>query len=92
MASFLRLRNDRLNFFHDLARDYGDVAGFRLGSQLIVLLNHPDYIRDVLVTHHKNFIKGEGLQRAKKLLGEGLLTSEGEYHTRQRRTWSRSKP
>ncbi|NOT61718.1 MAG: cytochrome P450 [Acidobacteria bacterium] len=85
LKNLRRLQTERLFFFLDLARDYGDVAGFRVGKQSIVLLNHPDYIRDVLVTHHKNFMKGEGLQRAKVLLGEGLLTSEGEFHLRQRR-------
>ena len=50
-----------------------------------MLLNHPDLIRDVLVTHNRNFRKGRGLERAKRLLGEGLLTSEGELHRRQRR-------
>ncbi len=68
-----------------LAREYGDLAYFKLGPQPVFLINHPDYIRDVLITHNKNFMKGEGLQRAKRLIGEGLLTSEGEFHTRQRR-------
>jgi len=49
------------------------------------LLNHPDYIRDVLVTHNRNFVKSRGLQMAKRFLGESLLTSEGEFHRRQRR-------
>ncbi len=79
------LQRNRLVFFRDLVRDFGDVAGIKVGPQQLVIINHPDYIRDVLVTHHKNFTKGEGLQRAKKLLGEGLLTSEGEFHLRQRR-------
>jgi cytochrome P450 len=39
----------------------------------------------VLVTNHRNFHKGRGLERAKMLLGEGLLTSEGDFHLRQRR-------
>ena len=42
-------------------------------------------MRDVLVTHHRNFIKSLALQRARVLLGNGLLTSEGEFHLRQRR-------
>jgi cytochrome P450 len=46
---------------------------------------HPDMVRDVLVTHHRNFIKSLALQRARVLLGTGLLTSEGEFHLRQRR-------
>ena len=58
---------------------------FKLGPQEAFFLNHPDYIKDVLVTNHQNFIKGLALQRAKRLLGEGLLTSEGDFHRRQRR-------
>jgi cytochrome P450 len=85
VINLVLLRRDRLNFISGLARDYGDIAYFKLGPQPVVLLSDPDYIRDVLITHNKNFIKGEGLQRAKRMLGEGLLTSEGEFHLRQRR-------
>ena len=49
------------------------------------LVNHPDYAREILVTNQGNFVKSRALQRAKVLLGEGLLTSEGEHHLRQRR-------
>jgi len=74
-----------LALFTDLARNYGDVAGFRIAGQPVVLVSHPDRIRDVLVTHGRLFHKGRGLERAKMLLGEGLLTSEDELHLRQRR-------
>jgi cytochrome P450 len=74
-----------LEFLPALKRDYGDVAAFRIGPQAIVLLSHPDQIRDVLVTHGRRFHKGRGLERAKILLGEGLLTSEDDFHLRQRR-------
>jgi cytochrome P450 len=76
---------DPLNFLARMAREYGDVVRFRAGPQRVFLLNHPDYVRDILVTHHERFIKGRALQRAKRLLGEGLLTSEGDFHRRQRR-------
>ncbi len=85
ISNLLALRRDRLGFMLRMAREYGDVAHFYIGPQSVFLLNHPDYIRDVLVTHGKQFMKGEGLQRAKRLLGEGLLTSEGDFHLRQRR-------
>ena len=52
---------------------------------MCILLNNPDFIEDVLVKNHKNFKKSRGLQVSKRLLGEGLVTSEGEYHDRQRR-------
>ena len=74
-----------LEFFDGLARDHGDVCGFHIAGQPIVLVNDPDRIRDVLVTHGRLFHKGRGLERAKMLLGEGLLTSEDEFHLRQRR-------
>lgn len=47
--------------------------------------NHPDYVRDVFVTQNANFVKGRALQKAKRVLGEGLLTSEGETHHKHRR-------
>src|SRR5688572_25365656 len=84
-VNFLALRRDPIKFLTGLADRYGDLVGFKLGPQPVVLVNNPDYIRDILVTNNRNFMKGEGLQRAKRLLGEGLLTSEGEFHLRQRR-------
>jgi cytochrome P450 len=74
-----------LEFLPALARDFGDVAAFGVGPQPLVLLSHPADIRDVLVTHGRRFHKGRGLERAKLLLGEGLLTSEDDFHLRQRR-------
>jgi cytochrome P450 len=83
---FLKFRRDPLTFFTRTARDYGDVAHFSFGSQQVYLVSHPELIEDILVTSAKKFMKGVALQRAKKLLGEGLLTSEGQMHLRQRRT------
>jgi cytochrome P450 len=51
----------------------------------VYMLNHPDYIKDALVTNSKNFIKGAGTEYLTHILGDGLLTSEGEFHLRQRR-------
>lgn len=63
----------------------GDVSFFRMGGQPVYLVNHPELIRDLLVVNADKFIKGRALQRAKVLLGDGLLTSESEFHLRQRR-------
>jgi cytochrome P450 len=84
-GNFLAFRRNALDFLQRAAHEYGDIVYFRMGPQEVFFLNHPDYVRDVLVTHHQNFIKGRALQRAKRLLGLGLLTSEGEFHRRQRR-------
>jgi cytochrome P450 len=85
LANLVGIRRNPIQFLTKIAEEYGEVAYFKLGPQPVFLLNNPDHIRDVLITHNKNFMKGEGLQRAKRLLGEGLLTSEGEFHLRQRR-------
>lgn len=71
--------------FQGMARRYGDISHFKFSGLETFLINHPDYIKEVLVTNNQNFTKGLALQRAKRLLGEGLLTSEGEFHRRQRR-------
>jgi cytochrome P450 len=83
--SLLAVRRDPLAFFSSLAREYGDIVQFKLGPEQLFLVSHPDVIRDVLVTHQRNFHKGRGLERAKSFLGEGLLTSEDDFHLRQRR-------
>src|SRR5215831_1615580 len=71
-----------LNFLRNPIEILIDISKF--GNQHVYFLNHPDYIRDVLVTNNNNFIKSRGLQLAKKVLGDGLLTSEGNIHREQR--------
>jgi cytochrome P450 len=81
---FMQFRRDSTGFLQRLS-ELGDVTSFKVGGQLAFFLNHPDFARDLLITSNAKFIKGRALQRAKRLLGEGLLTSEGETHLRQRR-------
>lgn len=81
---FRSFRKSPTEFLGNLAK-LGDVTSFRMGPQQGYFLNHPELIRDLLVVNAHKFMKGRALQRAKKLLGEGLLTSEGEAHLRQRR-------
>ena len=81
---FRSFRKNPTVFLRNLSK-LGDVTTFYVGKQQAFLLNQPDLIRDLLVTNHAKFIKGRALQRAKGLLGEGLLTSEHEFHLRQRR-------
>jgi len=78
-------RKDPAGFLEKIARQYGDVAYLPLGRQHIYCVGHPDVIRDILVTHQNKFKKSRMLERARVLLGDGLLTSEGDQHRRQRR-------
>jgi len=49
------------------------------------LVNRPDYIEAVLVTQHNNFEKSKDYRALRRVLGNGLLTSEGEFWRRQRK-------
>jgi len=80
-----RFRKDPAGYLLSVAQTYGDLAYMRLGPQHAYVVSHPDWIRDILVTQQSNFTKSRMLERAKVLLGDGLLTSEGDFHTRQRR-------
>jgi cytochrome P450 len=70
--------------FQHLAQEYGDIAHYKIGWHHIVFLNHPDYIREILVVQNENFIKERTVQRTKMLLGEGMITAEGAQHRAQR--------
>lgn len=83
--SLRRGRRDPIGFLQTLAADDGDLVHFSLAGQSAFLLKHPDDIEEVLVSHHQKFMKGYALRRAKRLLGNGLLTAEGDLHRRRRR-------
>jgi cytochrome P450 len=70
--------------FQHLAEKYGDIAHYKIGWHHIVFLNHPDYIREILVVQNDNFTKERTVQRSKMLLGAGMITSEGAQHRAQR--------
>ena len=82
----LELRRDPLAVMRGMARDYGDVVRFYVMMQERVLLNHPDLINQVLVIQQGKFHKSELTRRITvRMLGQGLLISEGEFWRRQRR-------
>jgi len=83
--ALLLFRRDPIAYLRRAASECGDIVRLPLSRHPVYLINHPDLIKDVLVTHQKQFKKGRGLEQIKRLLGEGLLTSEGEFHLRQRR-------
>lgn len=81
---FFKFRRRPTEILTELA-NLGDITFMRMFNQPAYFLNHPDLVRDLLITSNSKFEKGRALKRAKNLLGEGLLTSEGEKHLQQRR-------
>jgi cytochrome P450 len=81
---------DRLDFLTENTTRFGDVWSFRFGSPLlgglrVFLVNHPDLIEQVLVHDARHYIKHVGTRNYKPVLGNGLVTSEGDFWRRQRR-------
>ncbi len=78
---------DPLRFLERCARDYGDFVPLRFVNKPVCLLNTPEHIEYVLTTHNRNFRKTLGYRTPfmRRLFGQGLLTSEGEFWVRQRR-------
>src|ERR1700761_1322842 len=68
--------------FHRLGDTYRVYAPGRRSYSYVI--HHPDDVKRVLVSNHRNYVKGLGLDRVKILLGKGLMTSEGELWKRQR--------
>ncbi len=75
---------DPIAHFTHLAEQYGDIAHYRLGRRHIVFVNHPEYLREIFVLQAANFVKERTQQRAKLLLGEGMITADGAMHKQQR--------
>ena len=67
------------------ARTYGDRYELRFGVRSIVVLNNPRDVEEVLINQQRNFAKGYFYRILGPLLGNGLLTSEGDFWRRQRR-------
>jgi cytochrome P450 len=77
---------DRLAMLTDAASEFGDVVKFAMGPKTLYFFNHPDHAKHVLSDNPANYHKGLGLAEARRrILGDGLLTSEDEVWKRQRR-------
>ena len=76
---------DPLGLLSGWARRYGDIFHYRAFHIHVFFVNHPDAIESVLVSNSRDFVKGRGLQANRRLFGNGLLTSEGDFWLRQRR-------
>ncbi len=81
-----KIFRDPLDALSTLSREQGDIAHVNLPGRNLFLLSHPEFIEQVLVKQQSNFRKGPSLQRARIILGDGLLTSEGREHLSQRRS------
>jgi len=86
MRSGRALFHDPLSYMMATWREYGDVVSYRLLRQRFYLVVHPDGVKHVLQDNNRNYDKNNLDYRVlRQLLGQGLLTSEGDFWLRQRR-------
>jgi cytochrome P450 len=77
---------DPAQFLLQAHASYGDVVRLRLGPRVALALFHPDHIHHVLVKHRENYTKqARGYKKLRQVIGNGLVTSEGDFWLRQRR-------
>jgi len=83
----LNMTEESFEKIEALIAEYGDIC--RISSPTrkndSYLINHPDYIKQVLLRNHQNYNKGVGFDRVKMLLGNGIIVSDGPFWRRQRR-------
>ncbi len=85
LRTALGRRSNPIRLVQELFATYGDIVYIRLGSMRQFLVSDPEAARHVLVTNHQNYTKGPGYEHLARLLGHGLITSEGERWRTHRR-------
>ena len=73
-----------LKFITNIKAKYGDIVFFEAGGEKIFLVNDPGFIEHILVSNADNYLRGTGFTRLKVLLGEGLLSTDGQTQKKHR--------
>jgi cytochrome P450 len=80
-----RYARDPFRFMTAVGRAYGDVTRFTLGPRETYMVSNPRDVKQVLVDESDRFRKADfGDDAIDRLLGRGLLMSEGEFWRRER--------
>jgi cytochrome P450 len=86
VRAFRAIFGNRLRMLEESGRTIQTIGRVRFGPRSIVLVNAPELVQEVLVERVADFQKGPGLRIVSRpVLGDGLLTSEGEQHRQQRK-------
>jgi cytochrome P450 len=86
IGSLYAYNRDRLGFLLRMARECGDIGVFHYGPFPLYAISSPELVHDVLVELAEDFNRGAAVHNAfSAVLGNGLFTSEGDFHRRQRK-------
>lgn len=69
----------------ELTEEYGETFQMDMGYLQFYVTSNPDFIKHILQSNHKNYVKSMAYNKMKMGLGEGLVTSSGSYWRKQRR-------
>jgi len=86
----LRFASNPLSWLRATADEYGDLVSMRVLGRPWVLVSHPDDIERVLVKDARIMKRDDGMEIVRRVLGQGLLTSEGDLWKRQRKLMSQA--
>lgn len=84
LAYYLSRQRNPLRDLHKIASKFGDIVHMQLGGRHDYLINHPDYVKAVLCAPQSEMCRSSP-PALKRMLGSGLLTSQGDYHRRHKR-------
>lgn len=85
LGNLLQRSRDPLGLCVDSQRELGDVVRFRMAHIHVEQMTHPDHVQHVLIDAKARYGKGVIWDKTRPLVGDGLLTSEGEEWRRRRR-------
>lgn len=85
LDNLMELRKEKINFFINQKNKLGNIYHLKMPMRKVIVLSNPDWIKYVLVENNKNYTKSFAYDIIKLFLGNGLLTSEGDFWKRQRR-------
>ncbi|HEY7419680.1 MAG TPA: cytochrome P450 [Ktedonobacteraceae bacterium] len=87
IGNLLPFQNEPLNFIRSVQRRYGNLVSVKILNGYAICGFGPEHVRYCLTEHHRSFHTTQSQEGSdlRGLLGEGLLTSEGDAHRQQRR-------
>ena len=88
LSSFNEFRKDGLTILERLTKRHGDLVCAKVLGRHFYLINHPDYIRHVVIDNRGNYMKAQGNYRSKRLLGDAMQLNSGDMARRLRRIMS----
>ncbi len=85
LGDLKKYARDPIGYLDRNFKTHGDIYRFRVLHRTLVTTNNPDHVKHILQDNNRNYRKSLAYRKLNVVLGNGLLTSEGEFWLRQRR-------